>query len=152
MLADAEVLPALELRKSVPFMPMALNPLLIESDETGIHIRSDVDVLIRQQEYLNRHPELATKFLESAASDRGLDAKLEELKSRVSDDDLLNYCKDRRIQTPTEMRAWAEFLMSEMTDLRNETDARYTEDLNAYLLEQQQKIENQKTSVEPNPE
>lgn len=56
-----------------------------------------------------------------------------------NDDFLLDYCKDRNIQSATEMASWLEHLISEGQSLENDV-ASYQA---AKLAEQQQAIENQ---------
>lgn len=42
---------------------------------------------------------------------------MSELRKKVSDTDLLSFCKSRYIQTPSELRAWSNYLNTEMSDL-----------------------------------
>lgn len=64
---------------------------------------------------------------------------------KYDDDFLLEYCKDRNIQSYTEMQAWLEHLISEGQSLENDVAA-YQVAQAAKLAEQQQSIENQQSA------
>lgn len=94
---------------------------------------SDYSVLSGQAAIDQMNPTQLRRYL------NGLRPSSSPYTHHYDDDFLLEYCKDRNIQSYTEMQAWLEHLISEGQSLENDVAAYQA----AKLAEQQQTIENQ---------
>lgn len=105
---------------------------------------SDYSVLFGQAAIDQMNPTQLRRYL------NGLRPSSSPYTHRYNDDFLLEYCKDRNIQSYTEMQAWLEHLISEGQSLENDVAAYQAAKL-AEQQEQQQAIEfqqNAQTSTE----
>lgn len=97
---------------------------------------SDYSVLSGQAAIDQMNPTQLRRYL------NGLRPSSSPYTHHYDDDFLLEYCKDRNIQSYTEMQAWLEHLISEGQSLENDVAAYQA----AKLAEQQQTIENQQSA------
>lgn len=87
--------------------PQAFRSLLVEKTTCGcVRIVSDVELLLRKQEYLKAHPELMYDFFDNIRPDN----PLQKYKDNLSDDDLAKFIKSRRFQTPQELQIYSDYL------------------------------------------
>lgn len=96
---------------------------------------SDYSVLSGQAAIDQMNPTQLRRYL------NGLRPSSSPYTHRYDDDFLLEYCKDRNIQSYTEMQAWLEHLISEGQSLEN--------DVAAYQAAQAAKLAEQQPVVEP---
>lgn len=94
---------------------------------------SDYSVLSGQAAIEQMNPTQLRRYL------NGLRPSSSPYTHHYNDDFLLEYCKDRNIQSYTEMQAWLEHLISEGQSLENDVAAYQA----AKLAEQQQVVESQ---------
>nr|WEW54458.1 MAG: hypothetical protein [Microvirus Sku28] len=107
--------PCTDFANSYAFQPFELSDLCvqIDSSDESVHICSDIEVLIMEQDFLSRHPEYAERFLKQAAESMGTKDEYAELRALIPDDELLDYCKSRRFQSPAEMQLYGDMLAAE---------------------------------------
>lgn len=87
--------------------PQSFRSLLVEETTCGcVRIVSDVEMLLRKQEYLKAHPELMYGFFDNIRPDN----PLQKYKKDLSDDDLAKFIKSRRFQTPQELQIYSDYL------------------------------------------
>lgn len=98
---------ATSLSESSCCKPQAFRSLLVEKTTCGcVRIVSDVELLLRKQEYLKAHPELMYGFFDNIRPDN----PLHKYKDNLSDDDLAMFIKSRRFQTPQELQIYSDYL------------------------------------------
>lgn len=113
----------------VRITPNIVDNLCIEThtDSNGkvqaIFFNNDVSLLFNQQrleEVLGRDG--VTKFFDRLSQQS---SALSELRSKISDSDLVELCKSRYIQSPSEILAWSEYLNNNyaelLSDIRDRT-------------------------------
>lgn len=92
----------------VLFQPSVVTPLLIDeeiepSGEKIIHFGNDATLLLNQHRLSSLGSDTIRNYLDSLAPSS---SALSQIRSKVSDDDLINYVKSRYIQSPAELSAW----------------------------------------------
>lgn len=101
---------------AVFYQPPIYDSLLVEHnvelDVTAVN--NDIYLLLNQNRLSALGEDNVKKILDSIASQSSV---MSELRKKVSDSDLLSFCKSRYIQTPSELRAWSNYLNTEMSDL-----------------------------------
>lgn len=117
--------------------PSPVEDFLFEDNFDGSRtFVSDYSVLSGQAAIDQMNPTQLRRYL------NGLRPSSSPYTHHYDDDFLLEYCKDRNIQSYTEMQAWLEHLISEGQSLENDVAA-YQAAQAAKLAEQQQAIESQ---------
>ncbi len=87
--------------------PQVFRSLLVEKTTCGcVRIVSDVELLLRKQEYLKVHPELMYGFFDNIRPDN----PLKKYKDNLTDEDLSKFIKSRRFQTPQELQIYSDYL------------------------------------------
>lgn len=108
----------------VRITPNIVDNLCIEShtDANGkvqaIFFNNDVSLLFNQQrleQVLGRDG--ITKFFERLSQQS---SSLSELRSKISDSDLVEICKSRYLQAPSEILAWSQYLNNNYAELLSE--------------------------------
>lgn len=108
----------------VRITPNIVDNLCVEShtDANGkvqaIFYNNDVSLLFNQQrleQVLGRDG--ITKFFDRLSQQS---SSLSELRSKISDSDLVELCKSRYLQAPSEILAWSEYLNNNYADLLSE--------------------------------
>lgn len=100
--------------------PQTFRSLLVEETICGcVRIVSDVEMLLRKQEYLKVHPELIYGFFDNIRPDN----PLQQYKNNLSDDDLAKFIKSRRFQTPQELQIYSDYLCDACESERAEFSA-----------------------------
>lgn len=101
---------------AVFYQPPIYDALLVEHDDVldVTAVNNDIYLLLNQNRLSALGEDNVKKILDSIASQS---SSMSELRKSVSDSDLLSFCKSRYIQTPSELRAWSNYLNTEMSDL-----------------------------------
>lgn len=101
---------------AVFYQPPIYDALLVEHNEEldVTAVNNDIYLLLNQNRLSALGEDNVKKILDSIASQS---TAMSELRKKVSDSDLLSFCKSRYIQTPCELRAWSNYLNTEMSDL-----------------------------------
>lgn len=105
-------------------VPSAIDSLLISrempvhSSDKCIKYQSDVYFLLNQKRLDKMSLQAFSEYLDSMP-DSGSDS-LSELRSKVSDAQLLQFVKSRYIQSRSELQAWASYLSSQAAQLQGE--------------------------------
>lgn len=101
---------------AVFYQPPIYDSLLVEHDDVldVTAVNNDIYLLLNQNRLSSLGEDNVKKILDSIASQS---SSMSELRKKVSDSDLLAFCKSRYIQTPSELRAWSNYLNTEMSDL-----------------------------------
>lgn len=99
---------SINLSSVVLFQPSVVTPLLIdeEIDITGekiYHFGNDASLLLNQQRLSALGVDTIKSYLDSLSPSS---SALSQIRSKVSDDDLITYVKSRYIQSPAELSAW----------------------------------------------
>lgn len=101
---------------AVFYQPPIYDALLVdhnaELDITAVN--NDIYLLLNQNRLSALGEDNVKNILDSIASQSTV---MSELRKKVSDSDLLSFCKSRYIQTPSELRAWSNYLNTEMSEL-----------------------------------
>lgn len=92
----------------VLFQPSIVTPLLIDeeidpSGEKIIHFGNDATLLLNQHRLSSLGSDTIRNYLDSLSP---TSSALSQIRSKVSDDDLISYVKSRYIQSPAELSAW----------------------------------------------
>lgn len=101
---------------AVFYQPPIYESLLVEHDDVldVTAVNNDIYLLLNQNRLSALGEDNVKKILDSIASQS---SPMSELRKKVSDSDLLSFCKSRYIQTPSELRSWSNYLNTEMSDL-----------------------------------
>lgn len=108
-------------------VPSAIDSLLIAKEkpvhasDRCVKYQSDVYFLLNQKRLDKMSLQAFSEYLDSMP-DSGTDS-LSELRSKVSDDQLLQFVKSRYIQSRSELQAWASYLTSQAAQLQGEAKA-----------------------------
>ena len=118
-----------------------------DNGEIAYHVCSDVNLLLQQNEFLSRHPECAEQLAQlSSFKSSPADA----LKKTLPDSQLMKYIKSRHIQTPSELKAWGEYLEKEAKELFEDARQRAEVLAEAERLEQEAKALQETNAKQPN--
>lgn len=105
-------------------VPSAIDSLLVQSErpvhasDRCVKYQSDVYLLLNQKRLDKMSLQAFSEYLDSIP-DSGSDS-LSELRSKVSDAQLLQFVKSRYIQSRSELQAWASYLSSQAAQLQGE--------------------------------
>ncbi len=130
--------------KASPIDQLPLDTVTDEEGNTLHVIQNDIALLFNQERLNNLGEDNVKKFLDSLTPKSNA---LAELRKKCSDKDLVNLCKSRYLQTPSEILAWSNYLNNNYSTLVNEIRV----EAEQKQLEQQQQVENN-TTVSPNVE
>lgn len=78
-----------------------------DGKEYAMFIRNDIFFLFNQQRLSALGSDGVKQFLDGLQS---RSSSLQSLRSKISDSDLMNICKSRYIQSPSELLAWSKYL------------------------------------------
>lgn len=102
--------------EAVFYQPPIYDSLLVNYSKSldAVSVSNDIYLLLNQNRLSALGEDNVKKILDSIGSQS---SAMSELRKKVSDSDLLSFCKSRYIQTPSELRAWSNYLNTEMSDL-----------------------------------
>lgn len=84
------------------------------SGKKTLRVTSDIYMLFNQQRLDRMSKERLISYFESLSVD---DPKMSELRSKLTDDQLCSFVKSRFIQSPSELMAWSQYLMSSQDEM-----------------------------------
>lgn len=100
----------------------AVIPESVEIDgQTSYFISSDISLLFNQERLSSLGSDNIKKFFDCMAAKS---SSLSELRKKCSDSDLLNLCKSRYIQTPSELLSWSKYLNANFENLMQEVKSK----------------------------
>lgn len=101
---------------AVFYQPPIYDSLLVtyHKEFDAYDVSNDIYLLLNQNRLSALGEDNVKKIFDSIGSQS---SAMSELRKKVSDSDLLSFCKSRYIQTPSELRAWSNYLNTEMSDL-----------------------------------
>lgn len=102
--------------EAVFYQPPIYDSLLVNYSKSfdAVSVSNDIYLLLNQNRLSALGEDNVKKILDSIGSQS---SAMSELRKKISDSDLLSFCKSRYIQTPSELRAWSNYLNTEMSDL-----------------------------------
>lgn len=102
-----------ELRQSEFIEPSPVNDFIFQEHEVdgvvSVRCSSDIYMLFNQQRLDRMSRESLVKYFGELSV---TEPKMKELRSKLSDDQLCSFVKSRFVQTPGELMAWSQYLMS----------------------------------------
>lgn len=84
------------------------------SGKKTLRVTSDIYMLFNQQRLDRMSKERLISYFESLSVN---EPKLRDLRSKLSDDQLCSFVKSRFIQSPSELMAWSQYLMSSQDEM-----------------------------------
>lgn len=101
---------------AVFYQPPIYDCLLVNYNKEldALSVSNDIYLLLNQNRLGALGEDNVKKILDSIGSQS---SAMSELRKKVSDSDLLSFCKSRYIQTPSELRAWSNYINTEMSAL-----------------------------------
>lgn len=84
------------------------------SGRKSLRVTSDIFMLFNQQRLDRMSKERLISYFESLSVN---EPKLSELRSKLTDDQLCSFVKSRFIQSPSELMAWSQYLMSSQDEM-----------------------------------
>lgn len=84
------------------------------SGKKTLRVTSDIYMLFNQQRLDRMSKERLISYFESLSVN---EPKLRDLRSKLSDDQLCSFVKSRFIQSPSELMAWSQYLMSSQDEV-----------------------------------
>lgn len=107
-----------ELRQSEFIEPSPVNDFVFQEYEVdgvvSVRCSSDIYMLFNQQRLDRMSRESLVKYFGELSV---TEPKMKELRSKLSDDQLCSFVKSRFIQTPSELMAWSQYLMSSQDEI-----------------------------------
>lgn len=107
-----------ELSQSEFLEPSPVNEFMFQKIEVNgektIRLTSDIYMLFNQQRLDRMSRESLVKYFGELSV---TEPKMKELRSKLSDDQLCSFVKSRFIQTPSELMAWSQYLMSSQDEM-----------------------------------
>ena len=114
----------------------------VENSDGSLSMISDVTLLMDQQRLSNLlTPEQLRSYLDATA-----DVRSSPYSNQLSDDDLLQTLKSRYIQTPSELRMWAESILQ--MDLDRSLKAELESDMNENTDNSSQLVDDPSSSAQ----
>lgn len=103
----------------------AIEPLLWETCSVpncpdAIQLDNDIALLFNQNRLNLLGTDGAKAFLAELDKNMSSSPALSSLRQKVSDDDLLKFCKSRYVQSPSEMMAWLDYLSANYEKLSDD--------------------------------
>lgn len=84
------------------------------SGKNTLRVTSDIYMLFNQQRLDRMSKERLISYFERLSVS---DPKMSELRSKLTDDQLCSFVKSRFIQSPSELMAWSQYLMSSQDEM-----------------------------------
>lgn len=84
------------------------------SGKKTLRVTSDIYMLFNQQRLDRMSKERLISYFESLSVN---EPKMRELRSKLTDDQLCSFVKSRFIQSPSELMAWSQYLMSSQDEM-----------------------------------
>ena len=107
-----------ELKQSEFLEQSPVNEFVIQENEVNgvksIRCSSDIYMLFNQQRLDRMSKERLVAHFEKLSVN---EPKMRELRSKLSDDQLCSFVKSRFIQSPSELMAWSQYLMSSQDEM-----------------------------------
>lgn len=107
-----------ELRQSEFIEPSPVNDFIFQEHEVdgvvSVRCSSDIYMLFNQQRLDRMSRESLVKYFGELSV---TEPKMKELRSKLSDDQLCSFVKSRFIQSPSELMAWSQYLMSSQDEM-----------------------------------
>lgn len=102
-----------EFIEQIPVNEFCVEKLEVNGVETVI-LTSDIYMLFNQQRLDKMTKDRLLAYFENLSVN---EPKMRELRSKLSDDQLCSFVKSRFIQSPSELMAWSEYLMSSQDEM-----------------------------------
>lgn len=107
-----------DLRQSEFLENSPVNEFCFERSEVNgnevVTLTSDIYMLFNQQRLDRMSKDRLLAYFENLSV---TDPKMRELRSKLSDDQLCSFVKSRFIQSPSELMAWSQYLMSSQDEM-----------------------------------
>lgn len=107
-----------ELKQSEFLEQSPVNEFVIQENEVNgvksIRCSSDIYMLFNQQRLDRMSRERLVTYFDKLSVN---EPKMRELRSKLSDDQLCSFVKSRFIQSPSELMAWSQYLMSSQDEM-----------------------------------
>lgn len=107
-----------EMRQSEFLEPSPVNDFMFQNIESDgrqtVRLTSDIYMLFNQQRLDRMSREHLVKYFGELSV---TEPKMKDLRSKLSDDQLCSFVKSRFIQTPSELMAWSQYLMSSQDEM-----------------------------------
>lgn len=107
-----------ELRQSEFLEQSPVNEFIIQEREVNgcrsVRCSSDIYMLFNQQRLDRMSKERLVAYFENLSV---REPKMKELRSKLTDDQLCSFVKSRFIQSPSELMAWSQYLMSSQDEV-----------------------------------
>lgn len=115
------------LREKTPVDEFYTEEVVTRNGSSAIRVVDPIYVVFNQERIKHLGDTAIAAWLESMI--RQKDSSVAKLKSQVSDQDLIRTIKSRYLQTPSELRAWAEYCAANLDDFNDQVRAAIEEDL-----------------------
>lgn len=102
-----------EFLENSPVNEFCFERLEVKGNEV-VTLTSDICMLFNQQRLDRMSKDRLLAYFENLAV---TDPKMSELRSKLSDDQLCSFVKSRFIQSPSELMAWSQYLMSSQDEM-----------------------------------
>lgn len=102
-----------EFLENSPVNEFCFERLEVSGNEV-VTLTSDIYMLFNQQRLDRMSKDRLLAYFENLSV---TDPKMSELRSKLSDDQLCSFVKSRFIQSPSELMAWSQYLMSSQDDM-----------------------------------
>lgn len=102
-----------EFLENSPVNEFCFERLEVSGNEV-VTLTSDVHMLFNQQRLDRMSKDRLLAYFENLSV---TDPKMSELRSKLSDDQLCSFVKSRFIQSPSELMAWSQYLMSSQDEM-----------------------------------
>lgn len=107
-----------ELRQSEFLEPSPVNDFIFQEHEVdgtvSVRCSSDIYMLFNQKRLDRMSREHLVKYFGELSV---TEPKMKELRSKLSDEQLCSFVKSRFIQSPSELMAWSQYLMSSQDEM-----------------------------------
>lgn len=107
-----------ELRQSEFIEPSPVNDFIFQEHEVdgvvSVRCSSDIYMLFNQKRLDRMSRESLVKYFSDLSV---AEPKMKELRSKLSDEQLCSFVKSRFIQSPSELMAWSQYLMSSQDEM-----------------------------------
>ena len=107
-----------ELRQSEFLEQSPVNEFMFQEyeidGEKSVRCSSDIYMLFNQQRLDRMSKERLVSYFDNLSVN---EPKMRELRSKLSDDQLCSFVKSRFIQSPSELMAWSQYLMSSQDEM-----------------------------------
>ena len=102
-----------EFLENSPLNEFCIDKLEVNGVETVV-LTSDIYMLFNQQRLDRMSKDRLLAYFENLSVN---EPKMRELRSKLSDDQLCSFVKSRFIQSPSELMAWSQYLMSSQDEM-----------------------------------